>query len=230
MNSKTLTYLFSGIYLVIAIVVISVKLLNLAGLENIFKPLLLFTLILWFSVNSFSLKHKINLIFIAALFFSLLGDVFLMPYFDNFILGLVFFLISHLFYILVFIEKGHFLSNLNKSKSLAIIIFCVYAVLLLLLMPDIIKSGDMVLMIAVPIYATVLLFMVLSTISYSKTHLTVFGRYVMLGGIFFLASDGILALNKFSFSIPYSPVWVMGTYTIAQWLLVYGFINSKKTV
>jgi len=51
-------------------------------------------------------------------------------------------------------------------------------------------------------------------------------NFILFGGIFFC--DSILAVNKFTHEIPFAPVLVMGTYTFAQWLLVYGYMNLKK--
>ena len=50
----------------------------------------------------------------------------------------------------------------------------------------------------------------------------------MMGGLFFLVSDGILAINKFGEKIDNSAFWVMGSYVIAQWMLVYGFRNVDR--
>ncbi|MDA3904951.1 MAG: lysoplasmalogenase [Bacteroidales bacterium] len=224
-----LSILFSIPYFILAITVISLKLLNLPDLENIFKPLLLLTLILWFGIDQKVNGIKINWIFMLALFFSLLGDVFLMPLFDHFIFGLVFFLISHLLYISVFFKgsKGKIISGFRQSPIFLIGVFSIYVGLLYVLMPAVYKLSSIVLLIAIPVYATVLLLMVLSAFVYSKVHFYHFGRFVMLGGLLFLVSDGVLALNKFAFVVTYSSIWVMGTYTLAQWMLVYGYMNTK---
>jgi len=94
--------LVSVLYLIITVVTIAVRVVDNNDLENIFKPILMpiLMLILFINSNKLSLSNT-KLIFIA-LFFSMLGDVFLMPYFDNFILGLVNFLIAHIFYIVAF--------------------------------------------------------------------------------------------------------------------------------
>ncbi len=230
MTSKQITFLFSFLYFILAILVISVKLINLPDLENIFKPFLMILLMIWYGIDQRMNNIKINMIFILAIFFSLLGDVFLMPFFDHFIFGLVFFLISHLFYVSVFI-KGNMtiiLPSLKQGKIFVIGVFSVYLGLLFVLILAILKLENIVLLIAVPLYATVLLLMVLSAFVYSKVHFYNFGRFVMIGGLLFLVSDGILALNKFSFEIALAPLLVMGTYTLAQWMLVYGYMNSKK--
>lgn len=231
MASKRLTYLFSISFFLLAITVMFVRHFNLPDLENIFKPLLLPTLMLWFGFDQWVKGIKINWIFILALFFSMLGDVFLMPLIDNFILGLVFFLISHLIYISVFLKGNNKMiwPSLKRGFPFVITIVLIYFGLLIVLMPPIIESDSIILLIAVPIYATVLLAMVLSTFVYSKAYFYQFGKFILLGGIFFFVSDGILAANKFAFEITFAPVLVMGTYTFAQWLLVYGYMNSKKS-
>lgn len=224
------TLLFSVPYFVFGILVIAVKMIHFPEYENFFKPLLLLTLMIWFAVDQKKKSIQINVLFLLALFFSLLGDVFLMPLFENFILGLVFFLISHVFYIFVFLKNSgkKWLSILKEGKVVVITIGSIYLGLLLFLIPQVIKLDSLVLLIAVPIYASVLFVMVLSTFIYSKLNYKLFSQLVFLGGLFFLFSDGVLAINKFAFDVPYSPILVMGTYTVAQWLLVFGFQNRSR--
>lgn len=228
MNQK-LTYFFSIPYFFVALIVISIKLIGLDYLENIFKPLLLILLMIWYFTNTNKSAQKLNMAFLSALFFSLLGDVFLMPYFDNFILGLVFFLISHLFYIRVFVagNKNSILPVLKQSPIFLIGILSIFIGLLSVLLPSVFGLNSLVLTFAVPLYALVLVLMVLSAFVYSRIHLVHSGRLVLLGGLLFLVSDSLLALNKFSFEIPNSPFWVMGTYVMAQWFIVFGWMKSK---
>ncbi len=232
MTAKQLTYLFSIPYFILAFLVISVKLLEMPGLENITKPLLLIVLMVWYIVDNRLNGKMLNLLFVFALFFSLMGDVFLMPLIDNFILGLVFFLLSHLFYIAVFLKGNYHLiwKSLKQSALYGLLVIAIYISLLLFLMPAVIELNSLVLLIAVPVYATVLMLMVLATIVYSKIHNHQFGQFVMIGGLLFLASDGILAINKFAEAIDNSAIWVMGSYVLAQWMLVYGYMNSKRFI
>lgn len=222
--------LFSVFYFILVIAVISVKLIGQDDLENFLKPLLMLTLMLWYAVDSKTCTVKMSWLFMFALFFSFLGDVFLMPFFDIFILGLVFFLISHILYIWVFFSgssKGIW-TTLKQSPIFLIGVLSAYFGLLLILMPKVYLLDSLVLMIAIPIYASVLLLMVLSTFTYSRAYFYNYGKLVMLGGLLFLVSDGILAINKFAIEVPYDPIWVMGNYTLAQWMLVYGYIKSQK--
>lgn len=55
-----------------------------------------------------------------------------------------------------------------------------------------------------------------------------FGWRVLAGGLFFIASDGILALNAFNgIDFPQRHAVVMGTYLIAEWLLVSGMVRNR---
>lgn len=53
---------------------------------------------------------------------------------------------------------------------------------------------------------------------------------VFLGALFFIASDSLLAINKFLTSIPYAHILVMGTYATAQYLITRGvlFQNAEN--
>jgi len=53
-------------------------------------------------------------------------------------------------------------------------------------------------------------------------------QLVVLGAALFIISDSILAINRFSHTIPFSGVAVMSTYIIAQWLIVNGLLQHKK--
>jgi uncharacterized membrane protein YhhN len=227
---EKLKFLFSIPYFILAALVIWVQISGMTNWENILKPSLLIILIWWFIVESRMFKQKLNILFLAALFFSLLGDIFLMPFFNVFILGLVFFLLSHLFYISVFLKGnyGFIRKILKQGAPYVIIVTSIYLSLLAYLIPSIIDLNSLILLIAVPVYASVLLIMVLSTFVYSKVNYNQFGQFVMMGGLFFLVSDGILAINKFGEKIDNSAFWVMGSYVIAQWMLVYGFRNVDR--
>lgn len=56
---------------------------------------------------------------------------------------------------------------------------------------------------------------------------------VMMGAIFFVCSDSLIAVNKFAIKIPHSGFWVMSSYILAQLLIMTGLLaqvrNNKKT-
>ena len=54
------------------------------------------------------------------------------------------------------------------------------------------------------------------------------GWRVLAGGLFFIASDGILALHVFNgVEFPLRHAVVMGTYLIAEWLLVSAMVRNR---
>lgn len=55
-----------------------------------------------------------------------------------------------------------------------------------------------------------------------------FGWRVLVGGLFFIASDVLLALNAFNgVEFPLRHALVMGTYLIAEWLLVSAMVKDR---
>jgi len=42
-----------------------------------------------------------------------------------------------------------------------------------------------------------------------------------------MLSDSIIAINKFVFEITLSGLWIMITYTLAQWLITIGVVKMK---
>jgi uncharacterized membrane protein YhhN len=44
-------------------------------------------------------------------------------------------------------------------------------------------------------------------------------RGLMIGGALFMASDTVLAVNRFAVPIPAAGLWILATYWAAQWLI-----------
>ena len=52
-------------------------------------------------------------------------------------------------------------------------------------------------------------------------------RYVFTGSVLFLASDSMIAINKFTAEIPMAGFWIMITYITAQYLIMRGLVQEK---
>lgn len=52
--------------------------------------------------------------------------------------------------------------------------------------------------------------------------------YILIGAIIFVASDSILAFDKFYAAIQYSTFLIMSTYLTAQYLIVIGILKLNK--
>ncbi|OAB29783.1 Uncharacterized membrane protein YhhN [Flavobacterium fryxellicola] len=205
-------------------------LLILLGQEDyawFLKPFLLPFLLLAVYTHERFVTKKILLI---ALTLSWIGDIILM-FADQgklyFIAGLLAFLLSHIFYILLFSKQLKI--YLKKSKIIywvgvtAIAFYLI--VLLLLLLPSL---GD--LKIPVFIYALTISIMLLFALKGFLNWQKPANIYILIGAIIFVASDSILSFDKFYAPLQYSSFLIMTTYLIAQYLIVVGILklNQKK--
>ncbi len=180
------------------------------------KPLLIITLIIYFTKHKLQ-KSSIKKIVIIALLFSLTGDILLM--FVNiksslFIFGLIAFLIAHIMYALAFSRQQ------NKDlKLLPILCFLLtYGVIFFIFINN--SLGN--LRVPVALYMIVILVMVFfAYLRKGKVNNRSF-LFVFFGALLFVISDSLLAINKFHMPITLSNVWIMTTYAIAQLLIVTG--------
>jgi uncharacterized membrane protein YhhN len=132
-----------------------------------------------------------------------------------FMLGLIFFLIGHLFYITVFLMSFKFTKK-GIFYSLPVIIAA--AVLWFLF-----SSIPMAQRIPVLVYLCIISVMtILSSFTIFST------RLVFWGAVLFMVSDTIIAINKFFCPIPYSTVYNIGIYFVAQLLLAISLIFTYK--
>ena len=110
-TQKTFSILF---FLIVALELICGSVESLSTYHYITKPSILIALLLFFWTQSSIINKSIRILTLIALVFSLLGDVLLMfvdlsP--NYFMMGLIAFLIAHVFYILVFLKHR------DKSKQ-----------------------------------------------------------------------------------------------------------------
>lgn len=181
----------------------------------------------YFSFRKEAFKQD-DYLYLAAIVFSFLGDVFLMPFFNYFLAGLASFLIAHIFYIAIFLKDRAKPIKLNPTHITLLIL----SLLVFLLLPSLILwkiiplNPDYFLIIAILLYSTALFSLMLTAIIRNQTSLNTY-QYILAGSGLFLLSDSFLAINKFVFSLPYSPLWVITTYTAAQVLIFYGFLKRK---
>ncbi|MEE9364482.1 MAG: lysoplasmalogenase [Cellulophaga sp.] len=199
---------------------------NDLGFRQITKPLILISLLLYFGINGKKLPKKVYYLVLFGLFFSLLGDVFLL--YDQlssnyFILGLLSFLTAHICYSIAFYKQKK--DSINRYFWIVLLLFLSYGLNLFLLLKD--ELGD--LMLPVIIYIIAILFLAVMAFlrkgNVSKSSFTL----VFFGALFFIASDSILAINKFLKTIPYAHLYIMSTYAIAQYLIVSGMLKSNNS-
>ena len=148
---------------------------------------------------------------IAGLLFSLAGDVFLMLPRDRFFIhGLISFLIAHLCYIAAFARE----SGLALSLP-GVIPFLIYGGLMMrVLWPHLGKMR-------VPVIFYMLAILVMGWAAMSRLLWTEQpgSLNAMLGALLFIASDSMLALDKFRGGFRGATLLIFATYAAAQWLI-----------
>jgi uncharacterized membrane protein YhhN len=197
-------------------------------LHQICKPLLMIALLIYFWDQSDQRKTEkwVSLVTLG-LAFSWVGDIMLLFTFKHFMFffaGLTAFLAAHIVFIFAY-KKATYHDKLNFHWSFFPLVIAAYlALMAYLILPYI----DSIIQVPVTIYALVLaLTLVVAWYRKNQTNADSF-QLVVLGAALFVISDSILAINRFSHTIPYAGVAVMSTYIIAQWLIVNGLLKHKK--
>ncbi len=216
--------------IIISILIISIHFLaQILGaeyqlMEGISKAMLLPMLMLYLYVQpNVSNKPGKGLVMIG-LFGSFLGDVFLISK-SLFIPGMIAFMMTHVFNI-IFFSKIYSVkqpkSTLLFASIFLLVSFCVFMYLKL--------SGGMGnLIYPILVYMALISSAALMAIHVANNKSTkiIANNFWIPGMLFFLASDTILAFNKFDWSIndPIENIGlvIMITYGLAQFLLVKGF-------
>ena len=189
---------------------------GLVELHRVFKPLAMVLAIALVATRPRAPgAMRFDALLIAALAFSLLGDVFLMlP--GRFIPGLVAFLTAHLCYVAL-LRQG--VGWLPRPLALAATLGAGAAVYALLF-----PGLDPVLKGAVAAYVVVIAVMAAQAIGRAAVLNDGPALAVAVGAVFFMASDTLLALNRFWQPLPMAQFWVLATYYVAQVLIA---VNAR---
>jgi uncharacterized membrane protein YhhN len=179
------------------------------------KPLLMVSLLAYFWAASNKMEGR-NWV-VLALVCSWLGDVFLMAEW-GFMPGLGSFLVAHLCFIRAYWVLG---AEDGSAKPVDVVKFIVVgAGLMWVLFP-----GLGALFLPVLIYAIVLLGM--AVVAHKRRGATspLSFSLVAAGAVFFVMSDGLIAVNKFAYDVSFERLLVMSTYILAQYLIVTGLLK-----
>ncbi len=176
----------------------------------IFKPLTMIFILLIALLTRQAVSSRYKTLVIIGLLFSLGGDVFLMLPMDMFIPGLISFLIGHLFYIAAF-GAGFWRRSTWRSR----LPFSLYVVVVLgLLGPHL---GPMIL--PVTIYVIVIMTMAWRAWErWSQTRQKA-ALLALVGAILFVASDSVLAFDKFRAPFEAARLLTLAPYFTAQWFI-----------
>ena len=218
---------FIILYLIVLIAdLISVYTHN-ESLRYITKPLLMPLLVGYFVLSMQPFASPLKKWIILALVFSLLGDVLLMFESNDsnfFILGLIAFLLAHIFYI-IFYENVIRAEHIKKKYWWFFPVLIYYSVLIYVLSPHL---GEMKL--SVRIYGVVISYMLIQALQTSSISNRNAALLMIVGAILFITSDSILAINNFYRSFEWAGIAIMVTYGIAQLLITRGAVLYISSV
>ena len=198
---------------------------GISWLHYIAKPLLIPALLLLLVFTPVTAPRKYLLL--TGLFFSWLGDMFLLFEDKNslfFIFGLVCFLTTYVCYIIYFLKiKSSVVSLLKKQPVLFLLVTGYGITLVWFLFPHL---AD--LKIPVMVYAAVICSMLLCSLHVFNKVNKPANIWYLSGAALFVLSDSLLAINKFYQPFAFAGVLIMLTYCAAQYGIVNGFLKQSS--
>ncbi len=177
---------------------------------NISKPIpliILLFLIKW--------KSPYNILIGLGFLFSLAGDI-ILESFNLFVVGLVAFLIAHVFYIFAFLKKSGKPSLINSLP------FYAFGIVFFLLLRK--SLGEM----ALPVAVYILIITTMLWRSFVQRKIGLVEKWAFLGALLFTLSDSLIAVSKFYQAFELSSLFIMLSYWTAQFL-IYQSTLSKTT-
>ncbi len=219
MKPESLGNTFVWIYFVVtALDLIGVG-LDMEWLVRICKPLMMTSLMAFYWVVS-SRRSKL---YLGALFFSLLGDIFLLDKEGMFLLGIGAFLITQILFIVLVLKRSSAFSI--PKLILSAIPFLIYLVLLMQTLAPTLED----LFYPVLIYGSVISLFGITAMNYHLNHRNASSRILLAGAILFIMSDSMIALNKFYSPHMIYPVAIMLTYALAQYLICHSMLIEERS-
>ena len=179
-------------------------------LEYVFKPLTMVFIIAIAVLAEHPVSSAYHILIVLALLASLAGDVFLMLESDRFIYGLASFLLAHILYAIAFASEGSAAAPLWYGLP-----FLLYGVVMLWWLWGFLgpMRGPVI------VYMAAILIMAWQAANrWVETNDR--GALLALAGAYlFVASDSVLAVERFRGAFRSAPFWVLSTYFAAQWLI-----------
>ncbi|WP_186753465.1 lysoplasmalogenase [Echinicola salinicaeni] len=186
------------------------------------KPLLMISLTAYFLSATTLIKNSLLRKSVgAALILSLIGDVFLL-FPEMFLYGLGAFFIAQICYIIAFKLIQNHQINLRQINFLKIFFYNLPIYIAAAIVYFLINDNLQQLKTPVVLYILAMVMMVSTARERFKRTNTQSFVQVFLGAVLFLISDSIIALDLFFQPIKNSGVLIMGTYILAQLLIVMG--------
>jgi uncharacterized membrane protein YhhN len=187
-------------------------------LHYVCKPLttLLIVLLVWRAPDAQPAYRRAVL---AGLLLSTLGDIWLMLPWDAFVAGLASFLLAHVAYLYAFTRHAR-LQPLRWPFAAYAVLSAAVLALLWPALPEALRVPVVVYVIALAAMAAQAAVVALEQPSRS----CIAGA---LGGLSFVVSDALLAIDRFHTPLPAAALWVLASYWIAQFLIGRSVWHSR---
>ncbi len=194
--------------------------LGLQPLHYLFKPLTMAVAVLWVLRQRGEAPPGRQLL-VAALLASMVGDVLLMLPGNLFVPGLGAFLLAHLCYIALFRQQQAWF----PSRPALVLALASGGAMLAVLWDSL---GDAGLKAAVSAYVVIISLMAAQAIGRASVLQDRAATRVAVGACVFMLSDTLIAIDRFLMPLPLASLWILGTYYLAQILIVLHSIRSMS--
>ena len=187
------------------------------------KPLTMIFILIIAIEKANEMRQLYGYAIVAGLLLSLSGDIFLMLPSDQFITGLISFLLAHLFYIAAFVINRPFRFSIRS-----ILPYAIYGIsIFILLLPHL---GNMKL----PVLIYIVVILVMGWQSWERWHAIGESSALLavFGATLFIFSDTALAIDRFRGHFALARLMTLAFYFSAQWMIAVsirkpGSLNSN---
>lgn len=172
----------------------------------VFKLIPILLILLFAFIQQAGESQKYKMLIMVGLFICMLADGLIYW----FIIGLITFLIGHVWYIFAF---RHI--KVAVIPKWGVVLLIAYGIAMSIwIAGTLLTKGETVLAFAVILYIVVILLMGWNAFQTAN-------KFAIIGAILFIFSDSILAINKFIFDITFSDELIMISYYTAQFLFAF---------
>lgn len=192
------------------------------------KALLMPTLLLIIYTHS-KLASKPYKVLFLAIFLGWLGDLFLMfEGITNFTLGFSSFFLGHIAYIYLFSKD---VSNKRQTHYITERPYWILPYIAIIVFSIINLWGTTAPFPGLPVYLYTFTIALMSLFTVNRKYAAdrLSWGLIIVGSLLFIVSDYALSIRLFSSGFQYDKLFVIATYTAAQGLIVYGYLNNKVT-
>ena len=189
-------------------------------LDFLVKAVPAFALAFWLWI---SVRGWIGKTLSTAMILSAFGDIALAlqteEATDYFMIGLGFFLLAHIIFIIVFLSD----IRIKKSALPVIVLIPVFSIgMAILLAPHL---GEL----KIPVFVYIGVISVMGIAAGLNNRGSVL---LLLGALIFITSDSAIAVNRFLLTEPHpaGPYFIMVTYYVAQFMIALSFVKTEETL